>query len=109
MNNQSEEISDNTLLLLKELYRGQNKDIAIQNLLLDLIETKIAYYELLNQQMEEKQGMDFQKYQDTQYEEWDGSDVQKLEEFHKWDDAITGIEYYKNIIEQWKLTNLEPN
>ena len=55
MNNQSEEISDNTLLLLKELYRGQNKDIAIQNLLLDLIETKIAYYELLNQQMEEKQ------------------------------------------------------
>ncbi len=102
-------ISQNTIGLLNEFIKTEDIDIAIHTLVYRYSMSKIEHYKMIDRIFQERKGMTFQEYHDTKYDEWDGDDWTKIEEFHQWEDSITGIQYYMDIIKKWKLKNLETN
>jgi hypothetical protein len=100
------EISEDVQKKLFQFTKEIHLENAIQKIASDLIETKLAYWSLIDKQFQEKKGMSFEEYEDTKRDEWDGSDWIKIEEYHDWECAIAGIEYYEAMRELWKFQNL---
>ncbi|MCX7998188.1 MAG: hypothetical protein N3A69_04445 [Leptospiraceae bacterium] len=107
MENKTALNSENILFLLQELTHETDLEKALPILLFQYITTKISYYELLDEVFSQQKGMSFQEYLNLKYEEWDGTDWSKIQEFHKWEDAISGIEYYKELLKQCSWKNSE--
>lgn len=98
-------LSQTVLLQLKELTDESDYDLSIQKLIRGYIESRLAYWKLIDKQFEEKKGMPFQKYQDTKYDEWDGTDWKLKDEFHDWEAAIAAIQYFSGLKEKWSLVS----
>ncbi|HMV43403.1 MAG TPA: hypothetical protein PK079_10215 [Leptospiraceae bacterium] len=94
-------LSAEKIKLLQELTKETNPDASIEKIVQDYIDTKIAYWRMVDKFYSEKMGMSFEVYEDTKREEWDGSDWNKIEEFHDWEDAFIGIKYYLELKDKW--------
>lgn len=100
-------LSENIEALLQELTKETHLESCIQNLIVQFINTKISYYQLIDETFSKQKGMSFSEYMETKYEEWDGTDWSKIQEFHQWEDAIAGLEYYKKLLKQCNWKNLD--
>lgn len=98
-------LSQTVLLQLKELTDESDYDLSIQKLIKGYIESRLEYYKLVDKQFEEKKGMPFQEYQDTKYEEWDGTNWNLKSEFHDWEAAVSSLQYFSDLKEKWSLVS----
>jgi hypothetical protein len=102
-------ISDSLFQQLRDLTKETELEASVRKLLLNYIEARLNYCKLLDKTMREKKGMSFEEYEETKSEEWDGKDWSKIEEFHDWEGAIAGIEFYEDFKEKWTLNNSNKN
>ncbi|MCB1159076.1 MAG: hypothetical protein H7A25_20025 [Leptospiraceae bacterium] len=99
-------ISDKIKTQLEKLTGDTDLENSISKLIQEYIEIKLSYWKIIDKQMEISKGMSFQEYQDTQYNEWDGIDWDKKEEFLDWEAAIAAINHFTFLKEQWTSSNL---
>lgn len=102
-------ISDDLFLKLQELTKEKELETCIKVLVANYIDTKLAYWKLIDQQFREKKGMSFDEYEDTKREEWDGRDWKKKEEYHDWEGAIVSIQHFESLKEKWTFDNSKQN
>jgi hypothetical protein len=102
-------LSNEVLDQLQEIAEEADPEMAIRKLIQQLIESKLAYWHLVNKNFEEKHGLSFDEYESTKRSEWDGSDWSKKEAYHDWEAAIVSIEYYSNIKDKWASQNSKTN
>jgi hypothetical protein len=88
-------LSAEKIKLLQEITKKESTpEASIEKLIDDYIETKLAYWQIIDKVFTSKKGMKFEEYEDTKRDEWDGSD---------WEDAFIGIKYYQELKDKWIL------
>jgi hypothetical protein len=95
--------------LLEELTGESSFELSIQKLIQNYIDVKLSYWKIIDKQFTEKFNMSFLEYQETGYEEWDGDNWSKKEEFFNWESAIAAINYFSQLRDSWILNSSNQN
>lgn len=100
-------LSQEVLDELQEIAEENDPEMAIRKLITQFIESKLAYWQLVNDTFEQKHGMSFNEYENTRRSEWDGKDWSKKEAYHEWESAIVSIEHYSSVKDKWTSHNFK--
>jgi hypothetical protein len=89
------ELSQQLSAEIIEIAQQQDVEKAIQKILKEYIELKLAYWQTVNLRFENEVGMDYKVYENTQATIYDGADFSAQQFFWNWTDAVAMIEFYQ--------------
>ena len=89
-----------------EIAQQQDLEKALQKILKEYLEFKLAHWQTVNLQFENEVGMNYKVYENTQAAIYDGTDFSKQQFFWNWTDVVAMIEFCQKKLQNGFTKNL---